>query len=243
MDFSALPPIAALLDGAHALLLGLTTLLDPVAGPSAAALAIVLVTLLVRAALLPLGALQVRADIARRRLAPALAELRRRHRSNPERLQRATMDLYRDAGVSPLAGVGPALAQAPVVSLLYGVAVSPSLNGHPNVLLGEALWGAPLGESILTAFADLGPSIAAPLLVLAAMVAVAWLSRCQAIRWAAPVADAGAASGILSWLPFTTVVVALFVPLAATLYLAVSTAWSLAERAVLRRRWRNREAA
>jgi membrane protein insertase Oxa1/YidC/SpoIIIJ len=39
----------------------------------------------------------------------------------------------------------------------------------------------------------------------------------------------------LSWLPFLTVVFAAVVPLAATLYLAVATAWTLVERTVLRR--------
>jgi YidC/Oxa1 family membrane protein insertase len=43
-------------------------------------------------------------------------------------------------------------------------------------------------------------------------------------------------TGILSWLSFTTVVIASFVPLAAALYLAVSTTWTFAERTILRRR-------
>jgi YidC/Oxa1 family membrane protein insertase len=39
----------------------------------------------------------------------------------------------------------------------------------------------------------------------------------------------------LSWLPFITVVFAAVVPLAATIYLSVTTAWTLAERVILRR--------
>jgi YidC/Oxa1 family membrane protein insertase len=42
-------------------------------------------------------------------------------------------------------------------------------------------------------------------------------------------------SGPLSWLPFITVVFATIVPLAATIYLAVTTAWTLVERVILRR--------
>lgn len=148
MDFSAFPPLAALLDGAHALLTGFAGLLDPVAGSAAAALAIVLVTLAVRAALVPLGVRQVRAEFERRRLAPHLAELQRRYKKNPELLQKKSMELYQREGVSPFAGILPALAQLPVVSLLYGVAVSPTLNGHPNDLLLESLGAAPLGGSL-----------------------------------------------------------------------------------------------
>jgi YidC/Oxa1 family membrane protein insertase len=42
---------------------------------------------------------------------------------------------------------------------------------------------------------------------------------------------------ILSWAPYLTVVFAAFVPLAATLYLAVTTTWTQVERAILRRRY------
>ena len=52
MDLFALPPLAALLDLTTGGLLALATLLSPVAGGAAAALAVVLVTVLVRAALI-----------------------------------------------------------------------------------------------------------------------------------------------------------------------------------------------
>lgn len=240
MDFTAFPPLAAVLDTAHAALLGLADLLAPLAGPAAAALAIVLVTLAVRALLLPLGVLQVRAEVARRRLAPKLAELQKRYKKNPEALQRKTLELYRDAGVSPFAGLWPALAQAPIVSVLYGVAVSPVLNGHPNELLSETLFGAPLGLSVPGMLASPGPALLVPLALLLGMAVVAWFTRRQMLRMsaAAPATEGplAGATGALSWLSFLTVVIAVFVPLAAALYLAVSTTWTFAERTILRRR-------
>jgi YidC/Oxa1 family membrane protein insertase len=240
MDLSAFPPLAAVLDAAHTLLLWLAAVLTPFAGAAAAALAIVLVTLVVRAALIPLGVLQVRAETARRGLAPRIAELQKRYRKNPETLQRKTLELYRDAGVSPFAGVLPALAQLPVVSVLYGVAVSPTLNGHPNELLTETLFGAPLGQTFTAMLATPALSLLVPIALLVVMTAVAWFTRRQTLRMAAaaPAAEGplANATGILSWLSFTTVVIALFVPLAATLYLTVSGAWTLVERTILRRR-------
>lgn len=240
MDFSAFPPLAAVLDAAHSLLLELAALLEPLAGPASAALAIVLVTLLVRAALVPLGVLQVRAETARRRLAPKISELQKRYRKNPETLQRKTLELYRDAGVSAFAGIRPALAQVPIVSVLYGVAVSPTLNGHSNELLTETLFGAPLGQPFTAMLAAPGLTLLVPLALLAVMAVVAWFTRRQSLRMAAaasaaegPLANAG---GILSWLSFATVVIALFVPLAASLYLTVSGAWTFVERTLLRRR-------
>ena len=95
MDLYAFPPIAALLDGAHAVLMGLADLLEPLVGASSAAAAVVLVTLLVRAALIPVGVSQAKAERTRARLAPQLAALQKKHQKDPERLQREMMSLYR----------------------------------------------------------------------------------------------------------------------------------------------------
>jgi YidC/Oxa1 family membrane protein insertase len=233
VDFSAIPLFAAVLDAAHAGLLSLVGILEPVAGPLAAALALVLVTLAVRAALLPLGVLQVRGEVARRRLAPKIAELRRRHK-NPETVQRKTLELYQQEGVSPFAGLWPALAQAPVVSVLYGVAVSAQLNGHPNELLTHTIFGAPLGVSFVGLWGSPSLAVLVPLALLAVMAVVAWFTRRQTLRLAD--AASGGVTGALSWLSFLTVVIAAFVPLAAAVYLAVSTTWTFVERTLVRRR-------
>ena len=238
MDFSAFPPLAALLDGAHALLVGLADLIHPAFGGASAAAAIVLLTLAVRAALVPLGVRQVRAEIQRRRLAPHLAELQRRHKKNPELLQKKTMELHQREGVSPFAGILPALAQLPVVSLLYGVAVSPTLNGHPNDLLVESLGGAPLGTS-LVALVGAGEWLAAlvPVALLLVIGVTAWFTRRQSLRLATTPESPAQASMLrmMSWLPFLSVVISAFIPLAAVLYITTSTVWTFVERTVLRR--------
>lgn len=153
MDFSTLPVFSTLLDLAYAGLMALTTLLTPLAGPFAAALAIAFVTLVVRAALIPTGIAQAKAEQTRARLAPRLRDLQKRHRANPERLQRETMQLYRDEGASPFAGCLPMLIQAPIVGLLYSVFLHPTIGGHPNALLTESLFGVPLGERLTAAVA------------------------------------------------------------------------------------------
>lgn len=243
MDFYAFPPIAAVLDAAYSLLTGLAELLTPFAGPAASAAAIVVVTLVVRAILIPLGRLQMRAEITRRRLAPKLRELQRRHRKRPEVLQQKTLELYRDEKTSPFAGMLPALAQAPVLSILYGVFVLPTINGHGNALLDETLLGVPLGSSVVGlvgAGAWLDAGIVAILLL--AIAITASLSRRQMLRLAEPPVPGDAQSEqqhrmmrVLSWMPFLTVVFAAIVPLAATIYLTVTTAWTLTERTLLRR--------
>jgi YidC/Oxa1 family membrane protein insertase len=50
-----------------------------------------------------------------------------------------------------------------------------------------------------------------------------------------PAGQAGVAGAVARLTPFVTVAIAAFVPLAAGLYLVTTTAWTLAERTLLRR--------
>lgn len=246
MDLYAFPPIAALLDGAHGLLMGLAGLLEPVIGVSSAAAAVVLVTLLVRAVLIPVGISQARAERTRARLAPRLAELRRRHGTDPERLQRETMALYTSEGASPFAGCLPMLVQAPVVGLIYALFILPTIAGHPNMLLAQQLGGVPLGASLAGSMAagTLAPTSMIVFAVVIGSIALIgevtrrlFRSAVEGPADAAPATPlaAPAAQRLLGVLQFITAVVAVFVPLAAALYLLVTVAWTLAQRVVLRR--------
>ena len=231
MDLFALPPLAALLDLTTRGLLALTALLSPAAGAAAAALAVVLVTLVVRAALIPVGVSQARAERDRARLAPRLRSLRERWGKNPERLQRETMQLYRDAGVSPFAGCLPVLAQAPVVGLLYAVFLHPTVAGHANGLLTDRLAGVPLGSSLLTALTS-GSADARTFVLLGLVIAVIAGAGELTRRFLRPPYDPAAPRSVV---PFSTAIVAVFVPLAAALDLAVTTVWTFGQRWILRR--------
>ena len=239
MDLFAFPPLASLLDLTTRALLALTSALEPLAGSAAAALAVVAVTLAVRLLLIPVGVSQARAEQTRARLAPRLRVLRERFGKNPERLQRETMQLYRDEGASPLAGCLPMLAQMPVVGLLYAVFLHPTVGGQANALLSHELFGVPLGRSLVGALST-GTVDAATLAVVGAlvlvMVGVAELTR-RRLRPAVDPAAPAWIAGVAGALQFTTAVVALFVPLAAALYLSVTTVWTLIQRIVLRRRY------
>ncbi|BAJ73023.1 preprotein translocase subunit YidC [Microbacterium testaceum StLB037] len=239
MDLFTLPPLAFLLDLTTRALLALTDTLTPLTGGLAAALAVVAVTLVVRLALIPVGVSQARAEQTRARLAPRLRVLQERWRKNPERLQRETMQLYRDENTSPAAGCLPLLAQAPVVGLLYAVFLHPTVGGHANTLLTHDLFGVPLGRSLVGALTS-GTMDATTLAVFASLVVViagvAELTR----RLLRPATDPSAPTwmtGMVGVLQFTTAGVALFVPLAAALYLTVTTMWTLGQRLLLRRRY------
>ncbi|MEV4687077.1 YidC/Oxa1 family membrane protein insertase [Microbacterium sp. LWH3-1.2] len=243
MDLYAFPPVAATLDAAYSLLMGLAALLEPLAGSAAAAASVIALTLLVRAALIPAGIAQAKAEQTRSRLAPKLRELQRRHKRDPERLQRETRKLYADEKASPFAGCLPMLAQAPVVAIVYALFLHTSIAGHANALLAHELITVPLGTSLVGVVAA-GTASAATLGVFAAVLAVivvvaeitrrAFRPEIESTPDAAPLAGAGVAR-LTGVLPFTTAVFAAFVPLAAALYLATTVAWTLAQRLVLRK--------
>lgn len=240
MDIFAFPPLTALLDLAYRALMALSSILEPVAGASAAAAAIALMTLAVRALLIPAGVAQAKGEQARARLAPRIRLLQQRFRRDPERLQRETMKLYRDERVSPLAGCLPVLAQAPVVGLLYAVFLHPVLAGHTNALLTATFFGVPLGDSLagLVSGGGLDPKSTAVFATLILLIAATGeLTRRVFRPVATPGTEISPALNALGFLSFASAVVAAFVPLAAGVYLAVTAVWTLAQRVVLRRRF------
>ncbi len=86
-----------------------------------------------------------RGQKARSRLQPQIAELRKKHGRNPERMQKAIVELHAAEKVSPLSGCLPSLLQMPAFFLLYHLFSSGSIGGEPNALLSHDLLGAPLG--------------------------------------------------------------------------------------------------
>jgi YidC/Oxa1 family membrane protein insertase len=239
VDFFTFPPLALILDLAYGALMALSALLEPVAGSTSAALAVVLMTLIVRAFLIPAGVMQARAEQVRARLAPRLRLLQQRHRTDPDRLRRETMQLYRDENASPLAGCLPLMVQAPIIGILYAVFLHPVLAGHTNILLTQTLWGVPLGESLFGASSAGTAPDPVSLVVfggLLLVIAVVGEITRRSVRPEVGAAPPPAAR-LLALLPFASVAVAAFVPLAAGLYLAVTVTWTLLQRLLLRRRY------
>ncbi|GAA1633017.1 YidC/Oxa1 family membrane protein insertase [Catellatospora bangladeshensis] len=224
-----------LLTGAvHAAVTQLSTLLAPLGG---AAAAVVAVTMLVRLLVHPLTRAAVRGERARAALAPRLVALRKEHGDDRVALAQAYTELHREAGVSPLAGLLPMLLQAPVFLLLYHLFVSPEVAGRPNTLLDSTLAGVPLSVHL---FAPAGGT-ASHLLVfgglVAVLAAVAWGTSRRAVRLAAlqEQPPTGLLAALPRVLPYFILISAAVLPLAALLYLATSTAWTLAENTLLRR--------
>ncbi|MGW7661514.1 YidC/Oxa1 family membrane protein insertase [Streptomyces sp. NPDC054756] len=227
----------------------LADLLTPLFGATAAAAAIVLFTALVRLLVHPLSRAAARGQKARQELQPKIAELRRKHARNPERLQQAVVELHREEKVSPLAGCLPGLFQLPAFFLLYHLFSNTTIGGHANELLSHQLLAAPLGDRWTDALGDGGALGPAGLVYLALFVLVAGVAvfnyrrtkRMMAANPVAPVADGqgvpgmGAMSRVMPFMSFFTLVTVAVMPLAAALYVVTSTTWSAVERAALYR--------
>lgn len=81
--------------------------------------AIILLTILVKAATFPLTKKQVESAMAMRSLAPQIKAIQERYAGDQERIQLETARLYKLAGINPLAGCLPTLATIPIWIGLY----------------------------------------------------------------------------------------------------------------------------
>ncbi|WP_433474191.1 YidC/Oxa1 family membrane protein insertase [Spirillospora sp. CA-142024] len=219
---------------AYALVTALAAGIHPVVGGVATAAAIIVFTLAVRLAMLPLAVSAAKGERVRTRLLPQVQALQKRHAGDPRRLQRETAALYEAQGTTPLSGCLPMFAQMPFFMVMYRLFTSATVAGHQNALLAHTLLGAPLGQNWVGLVG--GGLLTPPSLVFLGLFALMAALAVWSSRRAARTAPAGAAGVLARVAPFGTVVFTAFVPLAAGLYLLVSGVWTAAERAVLHRR-------
>jgi YidC/Oxa1 family membrane protein insertase len=219
-------------DAAYYLVSGLTGILTPALGGLAAVAAIVVFTMAVRLLLMPLSLRALRGQAAQARLAPQLVVLRQRYGKQPERLQREMAALYKREGTSMFAGFAPLLLQWPFLSVMYLLFRSPTVGGTANTLLTHDLFSVPLGAHWLSGAGPLDLASAHGVVfvgLFALLAGLCWLSARLGRLMTAQATEAK--PGLLvRALPYVTVVIAAFAPLAAGIYLLTTLAWSLAER-------------
>ena len=99
--------------------------------------AIIVITLMIRALLAPLLQFQLvtsrRSMVEQRKLAPQVAEIKKKFKKDPQRVQSETMKLYQEHGINPLGqfvGCLPMILQMPVLIALYWVFYTAAKSSH-----------------------------------------------------------------------------------------------------------------
>src|SRR5687767_12139267 len=97
-------------------------------------LAILTLTILIYMLTLPLTLQQQKSMQASQELQPLVEEIKKKYKDQPEKLQQAQMELYREKGINPLGGCLPTLIQFPILIGLYQ-SITQSLAASPIQLL------------------------------------------------------------------------------------------------------------
>jgi YidC/Oxa1 family membrane protein insertase len=100
--------------------------------------AIIVLTVITKVLLFPLTVKSMTSMKAMQALQPQINALRSKHKSDPQRLQRETMELYRAHKVNPLGGCLPMLVQVPIFYALYvTLSVSVDLQNAAFICIGR----------------------------------------------------------------------------------------------------------
>ncbi|WP_439652490.1 membrane protein insertase YidC [Nocardioides jiangxiensis] len=167
--------ISIVLVGAHK---AVSTFL-PASSGAAWALSIVVLTLVIRAALIPLFVKQIKASRNMQLLQPQVKELQKKYGHDREKLTQETMKLYKDAGTNPFASCLPILLQMPIFLALFRLLDHAAKNQQGKGILTDAqatqlyhakLFGVQISKTFNGAHGDHGIQIMALTLVIAMLV-------------------------------------------------------------------------
>ena len=138
--------------------------LDPEGG-AGWALSIIGLTLVIRAALIPLFVRQIKASRNMQLIQPKVRELQKKYGHDRERLAQETMKLYKDSGTNPFASCLPILLQMPIFFALFRLIDQAAKNGEGRGILSNEeaaslrdaeLFGVPISPTFLGADGDVG---------------------------------------------------------------------------------------
>jgi YidC/Oxa1 family membrane protein insertase len=103
------------------------------------ALSIIGLTIVVRAALIPLFVKQIKSSRNMQLIQPRVKELQKKYGHDRERLAQETMALYKDTGTNPFASCLPILAQMPIFLALFRMLDQAAKKGKEHGFLNEDL--------------------------------------------------------------------------------------------------------
>jgi YidC/Oxa1 family membrane protein insertase len=147
--------------------------LDPDGGTSWA-LSIIGLTLVIRAALIPLFVKQIKASRNMQLIQPRVKELQKKFGHDRERLAQETMKLYKESGTNPFASCLPILLQMPIFFALFRMIDQAAKKGRAHGFL-DAKTAEQFGQSELFGKLPISASFTSPQDIVAVQVVAALL--------------------------------------------------------------------
>jgi YidC/Oxa1 family membrane protein insertase len=117
------------------ILLAIYQFLENLGVPGAIAWSIVVLTLIVRAVLIPLYRKQLVSQRRMQLIQPELKEVQKRYKGDQMKARLAQQELFKERGVNPLAGCLPLLLQLPLLFIMYSVIQNGLTNQDPSAML------------------------------------------------------------------------------------------------------------
>lgn len=180
--------VSGILVGFHWLL---STFMDPDSGWTWAT-SIVLLTMVIRTALIPLFVKQINSSRNMQLLQPKVKALNEKFGHDRERLGQETMKLYKDEGVNPMASCMPLLLQMPIFLALFyvlntvasGNALGYFFDVNPELvksLQNATIFGAPISGRFLPVD-TFGATQMVALVLVVLMTVVLFITQLQLLR-------------------------------------------------------------
>ena len=101
------------------------SILKSLSGFGGYGIGIILLTVIIRFAMWPLGVSQQRSMRTMQMLQPKMKAIQERYKSDPQKMQQKMMEFYKEHKFNPMAGCFPLLIQMPIFILLYSSLMSP----------------------------------------------------------------------------------------------------------------------
>ena len=181
-------------------------------------MAIILLTVLVKAAFFKLSATSYRSMARMRKVQPKMMDIREQYADDKQKQSQAMMDLYRKEKVNPMGGCLPILVQMPVFIALYWVLMESVELRHAPF----ALW--------INDLSVMDPYFVLPILMGASM----WFMQ----KLNPPPTDPMQAK-IMQWLPIVFTFFFLWFPAGLVLYWVVNNLLSMAQQYVITKQIEN----
>jgi YidC/Oxa1 family membrane protein insertase len=117
------------------ILMAVYVFLENLGAPFAIAWAIVVLTLVVRALVIPLARQSLVSQRRMQLLQPEIKEIQRRYKGDSVKARVAQQELMKELGISPLSGCLPLLLQLPLLFIMYSVIQNGLTNVDPTAML------------------------------------------------------------------------------------------------------------